>query len=298
MRAGLCYAALLAVLLAAPAGAMDIKVENFAGKITLVEGNDGLDVVSRGSEGSLELNTSSDMIRIDGGLNSKERNDACKGAGMSWNLTFNGRKSEGNTRLENYPDLRISVPAGTDLEIEDSNVELTSEVDLGKVMLDLGGCFDVVLADMGDVKLDRSGSGDFDAGRVGRLEIEKSGSGDTSFQSAESLDLEASGSGEFEIGEVNGPVSIDKSGSGDIEIKSVNGNVRVEKSGSGDVEIYGGFAEDLVVDNSGSGDVDVDAAVGNAKINASGSGDIYVESISGSVEKSISGSAEFKRGDD
>lgn len=298
MRAGLCYAALLAVILAVPAGATDIKVENFAGKITLVEGNDGLDVVSRGTEGSLELNTSGDMIRIDGGLNSKERNQACKGAGISWNLTMNGRKSEGNTRLEDYPDLRISVPAGSNLEIDDSSVELTSDVDLGETSLDLAGCFDVVLADTGDLKLDRSGSGSFDAGRVGRLDVEKSGSGDMTFAAAESLDLEASGSGEFEIGAVSGHVRIEKSGSGDTEIGSVNGNVRVEKSGSGDVEINGGFAEMLTIENSGSGDVDIDAAVGTASINASGSGDIYVKSISGSVQKSISGSADFKRGDD
>lgn len=298
MRAGLCYAALLAVILAVPAGATDIKVENFAGKITLIEGTDGLDVVSRGSEGSLKLNTSGDMIRIDGGLNSKERNEACKGPGISWDLNWNDRESKGNTRLEDYPDLRISIPAGSNLEIDESSVELTSDVTLGNVTLDLAGCFDVVLADTGDLKLDRSGSGDFTAGRVGRLEVDKSGSGDLVFEASDSLELEASGSGEFEIGAVNGPVRIEKSGSGDVEIDSVNGNVRVDKSGSGDIEIYGGTVEELMIENSGSGDVDVDAAVGNATIDASGSGDIYVDSISGSVEKSVSGSAEFKRGDD
>ncbi|MEL6686682.1 MAG: DUF2807 domain-containing protein [Pseudomonadota bacterium] len=298
MRAAVGYAVLLAAVLAVPADAMDVKIENFVGTVTLVKGNDGLDVVRRGSEGSLDFSTNGEAIHIDGGLSSKERNQACNYGGLSWDLSLNGRESKGNTRLRDYPELRISMPEGSSLEIDDSALELTSEVALGKVDLDVSGCFDISLQDTGDLTLNKSGSGEFEAGSVGKLDIDKSGSGDLTFESASAVYFDASGSGEFEIGDVDGPITIDKSGSGDVEIASANGDVRVEKSGSGDVEIDGGNIPELTINNSGSGDVDVNASVGDAKVNASGSGDIYIESIRDLLYESLSGSAELRRGDD
>ena len=298
MRPAICYAALLAAVLASPAGAMDIKIENFVGNVTLVEGNDGLDVVRRGEEGALEVSTDGDVIHIDGGLTSKERNEACNYGGVSWNLSWNDRKSKGSTRLADYPELRISVPEGSNLKIKKSSILLTSDVDLGNVSLNISGCFDVNLQNTGDLDLDKSGSGEFEAARVGALDIEKSGSGDLSFVSADSVKLDVSGSGEFEIGDVNGSVRIEKSGSGDVDIDYINGDLRVEKSGSGDVEVRGGTIANLTIDNSGSGDVDVNAPVGDAQVNASGSGDIYIESIEDLLYESVSGSAKLRRGDD
>lgn len=298
MRAALAYAGLLAIVLVAPADAMDVKVENFVGKITLIEGSDGLDVISRGSEGDLEFSSNGEVIHIDGGLNSRERGEACNYGGISWDLNWNDKRTKGNTRLQDYPDLEISVPAGSNLTVDDSAVELTSAVSLGTVSLDVSGCFDIDLQDTGNLQIEKSGSGDFDAVRVGALDIEKSGSGDITIGSAMSLLFEASGSGEFEIGDIPGPVRIEKSGSGDVEIESVSGDVRVEKSGSGDVEINGGSVQQLTIGNSGSGDVDVNADVVDAHVTASGSGDIYIESISGVLHEQISGSADLRRGDD
>lgn len=289
--------ALLAALIGTPALATDITIENFVGKITIIQGNDGLDVIQNG-KGDLQYRQNGETITVDGGLNSKERGDACKGPGGSWNLSLGSWNSTGDTRLDDYPELEISVASGSDLTITRSAVEIVAEADLGETRLDVSGCFDIELADTASLTIDKSGSGDITAGSTGPTRIEKSGSGDIEIIEAASFDLEQSGSGDIDIEAVTGPVDIDKSGSGDVEIERLTGSLSVDKSGSGDVEVDGGEVSVLTVSNSGSGDVNVHADIGDAKINASGSGDIYVKSISGSLEKSISGSADLNRGDD
>ncbi|GLQ24406.1 hypothetical protein GCM10007853_22800 [Algimonas ampicilliniresistens] len=297
MKYSILTGALLSATLMTPAFATDITVEDFVGKITIIDGNDGVEVVRNGKQ-SADYRENGDTIIIDGGLSRKQRDKACKGGGLSWDLDFNGRESKGNTKLQDYPEIRISVPRGSDLTIRDSFVRLDSQLALGVADLHLSGCFDANLADADEIILEKSGSGEITIGTVGSLKIEKSGAGDLEIEKADRFSLDQSGSGEVEIDRVDGPVEIEKSGSGDIEIGYIDGILRIDKSGSGDVEVDGGTIPELSVHISGSGDVQVHAAVGDAYIRASGSSDIYVKSISGSVDSSVSGSADFNRGDD
>lgn len=298
MRAGIVYAALLATVLAGPTFAADVTISNFAGKVTIVQGNDGLDVIRNGSEGDLDYSTNGDRIRIDGGLTRKQRGKACDHGGISWDLEWNNRRSEGDTRLKDYPELEISIPTGSTLTVEDSYIRLDADVDLDRAVLDMGGCFDARFQDAGEMSLNKSGSGDFSARAIGSLMVEKSGSGDLEFASADSFVLGQSGSGEVEIGPISGPVRIEKTGSGDVEVESVNGDVYVHKSGSGDIEIDGGRIGQLEIHNSGSGDVDIDAPAQDADVSASGSGDVYVRSVSGVLHHNVSGSGDFNLADD
>lgn len=288
----------LTSLVAAPALATDIKIQDFVGKITIVQGNDGVEVTDAGSKGGLDFSDGRSGINIDGGLSESQRNKACNGGGMSFNLDWNGNQKSGDTRLKDYPKLRISVPAGSNLTVEDSSVYIIAEVDLDTADLDLSGCFDVILADVNSIELDKSGSGDVSAQKVGSLIGDKSGSGDIELDEVDVFDLEQSGSGDIEIDVVTGQFDLEKSGSGDVEIDSIEGDLTVEKSGSGDIEVDRGDIPNLSIQNSGSGDVDINAAVGNAVIRSSGSGDVYLESVSGSLDQQSSGSSDFRRGDD
>lgn len=296
-KRAIILAALMTSAMVVPASAADITIENFVGKITIVDGNDGVEVVRSGDD-PVDFRDGRGEIMIDGGLSDRERRDACDGSGMSWNLDFGGRSSQGNTRLEDYPELIISVPNGSDLTIRDSSLKLDSKVDLGTADIDVGGCFDLKIDSADRVTLDKSGSGEVEIGTAGTLKIDKSGSGDIEVGRADSFELDQSGSGDVDVDSVDGPVIIEKSGSGDIEFGQVDGDFEVDKSGSGDVDVQAGTIPELSVRNSGSGDVEIDAAVGDAYVRASGSSDVYVKSISGSVDESTSGSSDFTRGDD
>lgn len=293
----LLLAALLTSAMVAPASATDITIKNFVGKVTVIEGTDGLDVVRDGKE-AIDFRDSSKDIYIDGGLNQKERDEACDGSGVSWNLDFGNRKSQGNTKLEDYPELLISVPNGSNLTIEDSALQLDAAVTLGDADIDVGGCFDLTLAEADSVRLMKSGSGDIEIGSARTIDIDKSGSGDVEIGDVDRFELEQSGSGDVDIDRINGAMSVEKSGSGDIDIGTIDGNFSVEKSGSGDIDLADGTVPKLTVRNSGSGDVDIYAAVGDAYVRASGSGDVYVKSISGDLDETTSGSSDFSRGDD
>jgi len=296
-RTTLLLAALMTSAMVVPASAADITIANFVGMVKIVDGNDGVEVV-RAGEKPADYRDTRDEIFIDGGLSDKARSKACEGGGISWNLDFGGRGSEGNSRLEDYPKITISVPSGSSLTIQNSALQLDSQVDLGAADIDVGGCFDINVESADELILNKSGSGDVEIGTVGRLKIDKSGSGDVDVKLVSSFELDQSGSGDVDIDQVDGPVMIEKSGSGDIDIGRVDGSFSVDKSGSGDVDVNGGAISDLSVRNSGSGDVDINAAVGDAYVRASGSSDVYVKSISGSVDESTSGSSDFRRGDD
>jgi hypothetical protein len=290
-------AALMTSAMVVPASAASVTIQDFVGKVTIVTGTDGLDVVRDGKK-PITIGGSADEIFIDGGLSQKARNKACGGSGMSWNLDFGGHKSDGNTRLDDYPELLISVPNGSDLTITESSLHLDSQVELNDADLGVGGCFDITIEAADTLRLEKSGSGDIEIGTAGTLTIEKSGSGELEIDQTGTFDLHQSGSGDVEIDSVDGAVSIEKSGSGNIDIGSLTGSLNVEKSGSGDIDISDGTIPNLSIQNSGSGDVEINADVDDAYVRASGSGDVYIQSISGRLDEATSGSSDFTRGDD
>jgi hypothetical protein len=139
-----------------PAFAADITIRDFAGRITLVEGTDGVSVDQVGRYPA-DFSSNRDSIVVDGGLSSKQRDKACRGeSGLV--VRINGRDRVPDKRLRDYPALTIAVPQGSTLTVRDSTIRFLSEVDLSTADIDMGGCFDIRLANVDDLRLDKSGS--------------------------------------------------------------------------------------------------------------------------------------------
>ena len=293
MRAALSLAAGVASLLATPALATDIVVKDFVGKITVNEGAPDMDV----KRSHPKLDTSmGETIRIDGGIEKPYKTKVCDyGSGL--NIVINGRDRGLERRLEDYPNIELSVPEGASLTVENSWVWLDAEdVTLARADLDVGGCMPLGFGDILEADISKSGSGDITAGQVGSLTLSKSGSGDVEIDDVGTFKLSQSGSGELDIGRVGVSADIKKSGSGDVEIGEITGPLTISKSGSGDVDVGGGMIPDLSISKSGSGDVDIAADVVDADLRSSGSGDIDVVRVTGDLVQRSSGSSEISVG--
>lgn len=264
-------------LTAGPALATDIKIAEFIGEISVVEGKAGIEVIRAGKH------------NFERG---QDGNDLYVFSDKDWNDIKSVCRNRPS--LADYPKLRISVPKGSNLFIDQGFVDLDVRTDLDRADLQLGGCFQTRLRDVNALYLDQSGMGDVEIGDTKTLDIRKSGRGGIKVASASQLFLDKSGTDDVCIGPVAGPVTIDRSGTGLVEIASVSGDVRIEQSGSGDVTIKGGRVADLDVNVSGSGDIKIDAPVRNAVVSASGSSKVDLKSVSGTVRKDTSGSAKLR----
>ena len=226
--------------------------------------------------------------------------------------------------LEDYPTVKLRVPAGTDLLIEDTVLHLTagdlaSNVEIGGSHVE-GVLGDLASADIGihgsgdisvgnvaeELAINIHGSGDFDAGNAGALSASIHGSGDISLRDIDgpatarihgsgditfgdidgAIDVETHGSGDVLAGVVSGGASAKSHGSGDLSLKSISGPASFSQHGSGDVEIGGGRAENLKVRIAGSGDFDFGGLATNPDVTANGSGDAHIARHEGTVRTS------------
>ena len=113
-------------------------------------------------------------------------------------------------------DLKVSVPAGTELKAKLASADLIVDVALGRFSCSVGAG-DVKVGNVeSDVEL-HSASGDIRVGRIG---------GDAKVAVA---------SGDIRIDEIHGDATI-KSGSGDIEVAQANGRCEC-KTASGDIVV-------------------------------------------------------------
>ena len=178
----------------------DLQVEAGAGRL-VVSGSEGTDVIrvsatlcasDRERLEALEVVLDGDRIRTD---------------------YPNQRWGWGN----NYAriDLEIEVPAGTNIDVEDSSGSLT-------------------IYGVGDIEL-KDGSGNIHIENVGSVLLED-GSGSLRILDA-SGDVEVrDGSGSMTIHGVAGSVLIED-GSGSIEVETVGGSVRIDEVGAGGVSV-------------------------------------------------------------
>lgn len=146
-----------------------------------------------------------------------------------------------------------------------------------------------------DIDIDKSGIGSIEIGDTnGNISAKQSGSGDLTTGNVKDIDLNLSGSGEVFIKDVNGDIELLKSGSGDVSIESVESNVvNVRSSGSGDFFAKEGNASLLKVDKNGSGDFVFDGKAGGASIENNGSGDVELGLVDDFVKRESSGSGEI-----
>jgi hypothetical protein len=163
----------------------------------------------------------------------------------------------GGSGLEAYADLRIEVPAGTDITVHNAVGRVDAEGLRANLELDIHSGPLTAIDITGNVSLD-TGSGSVTARTIrGELEID-------------------TGSGSVDVNDVAGPVVIIDTGSGGVEGGGIDAD-RVEvDTGSGGITLEGVSAPDVTLDTgSGSVEVSLMEAVENLEIDT-GSGRVTV----------------------
>jgi hypothetical protein len=246
------------------------------------------------------------------------------GAGRSISMQ-NGENEAFNAMLENYPEVVVTAPSGTDFTVGDSALRLRGEGTAGTVEIDdtiyviadlgdarraligvhgpgrigLGdveealeagvhGSGDILFGRAGSAQLKVHGSGDIEGSEViGRTEASVHGSGDIQIgRFGGGLEASVHGSGDIDAGEVEGPLSASVHGSGDIVSAKVNGPVEASVNGSGDIDLGSGEAPRFRASVNGSGDIVFGGTAFDPRLNTSGSGNIEINSASGQISAS------------
>ena len=317
MKHIIALAALSAALMSAPAFADEqqtLLIKNFIGTVSITT-DDSFSV--SGDTGDISEKSDNGLI-IDG--NQTIDNTKCKSSGGTINISV-GKKNwfkqfGGYKDLKDYPNIDITVPEDTHLEITDSVIFGTGE-DFGSVDAHIISCGSLEIGDVsGPLDMKISGSGDFAAGDVRAANLRISGSGDAAIGDMEEAIIKVSGSGDLEGGSIIGPAKITATGSGDIEIDSIagglvyegrgssdfslgqiDGRASISLTGSGDVQIDKGYIPELLLTSRGSSEFDFSGSAGDVTVVTSGSGEVDIDDATGTREVKTSGSAEVKIGD-
>jgi len=191
--------------------------------------------------------------------------------------------------------VRIVVPKGTDLNVED----LIGDATIGDTMGPLRFEATATKARIGTVtsaKISMDGSGRVDIAEVkGPLDLDIAGSGKVTVGPAREVNADIAGAGDAALGPIARGIDLDIAGSGDVTAASVNGPVHIDIAGSGSVKIAGGEADPLHVDIMGSGNFTFGGVAVDPHISALGSGSVKLKSYRGKL--SSEGMANVKVGD-
>jgi DUF4097 and DUF4098 domain-containing protein YvlB len=176
-----------------------------------------------------------------------------------------------------YVDLRIALPAGSNLAIRNSVGKVNGGDLEGTLSIDTGSG-DVQLASQsGQLGID-TGSGDVVVGAVrGETKI-STGSGDVVVRHFVGNGAIDTGSGNVTVQKVSaGKLTLD-TGSGDVTLQEGEAGRVVAKTGSGGVKVLSVELEDLTAE-TGSGDVTVQSSLAHTKrLSAeTGSGDVDIK---------------------
>jgi hypothetical protein len=192
-------------------------------------------------------------------------------------------------------DLRLTVPRGSDVAVED----FIGNAAIGDTMGNLDFSANATKSRIGKVKnakVELEGSGQVDLSQVmGPLNIEIDGSGKVNAGDVQSVHAELNGSGDAAIGQIHGPLHLEVAGSGSLTATKVTGPVHIEIAGAGSVKIADGVADPFKVEIAGSGDVFFGGVAVNPDISAFGSGKVKLHAIRGKLNSE--GMANVKIGD-
>lgn len=328
-------AALSAALISAPAFADDnqtLLIKDFIGTVSITTG-DSFSV--SGDTGDIN-ETSDNGLIIDGNqkinhVNCNRSGDGVKISTKKWRLFKRARDFKD---IKDYPNVDITVPQDTHLEIIDSVILGTGET-FESVDARIHSCGSLQIGDVrGLVKLRTSGAGKFTAGNIGTADLRVSGAGGVSFGNMGDAEVSVSGSGDVLLGDmetalikisgagnlkgghINGDAKISLSGSGDIAMDSlrgnlvyggsgasgfylnqINGDASVALSGAGDVEINGGTIPKLDINSSGGSRLVFNGTAGDVTVVSSGGGAVNIDKATGQSDVKASGGASVKIGD-
>ena len=142
-------------------------------------------------------------------------------------------------------DLRIEVPRGVRLEIEDGSGEIE-------------------IRDVGALRV-KDGSGNLEIdGVTGDVEVDD-GSGGLRVRDVRGGVTISDGSGEIDVEQITGSLTVDEDGSGEITARDVGEAVHVRRDGSGTIRVAG-VGGDFIVDRDGSGGISSRGVKGAVRI--------------------------------
>ncbi len=303
-------------------GAKALEISDFIGSVEIAASGDKIMVALTDGEKDFPviIDQSGDLVTVRG-EKPLSKNKISRQIG--WRSGNDGLRSY----VAKYPKLKILVPKGAAVDIDDSftvvrggDIDGDLAIDSGYVIADFGDVksADISIHSAGDVTLgavrkaldlEIHGSGNFAAVSAGETDVEVHGSGDvrlgdiagsTSIEIHGSGDFQATaikgdfdasihGSGDIETGKIARGADLSIHGSGDIELAEVNGPTQIQIAGGGDIEVAKGRAEDLDVRINGSGDFDFGGVSTNLSAVISGSGQVSVAKNEGTFDASGDG---------
>jgi hypothetical protein len=256
-----------------------LRIEDLVGTVT-VDVKDGPMSVEvsgdRNRVSHLEVNIEGNVLAIDG-ENSGEGNSV-----WDWKNWFNF--SDESRRATNNLFVRVSVPKGTEVKVDD----LVGNATIGDTegVLRFGAA--ATTAHIGRVKeahIDVGGSGKIYVTQVdGPLHLDVGGSGKITVGPTDEVFADIAGSGDVTLGPIAKGLKLDIAGSGDVSAPRVNGPVHVEIAGSGSVKIADGVANPLHVEIMGAGNFIFGGNAVDPHIEAMGSGTVKLKSYTGKMD--------------
>jgi hypothetical protein len=175
-----------------------------------------------------------------------------------------------------WADLRIAMPARTDLAVKNMVGAVDGGNLEGKLLVDTGSGDVKIASFAGGLTVD-TGSGDVKIGSVKGETSVDTGSGDVTLARLVGNGSVDTGSGDVRVERVSaGKLAID-TGSGDVTVRDGAAVKLVADTGSGGIEVIGVDVEELAAD-TGSGDVTVATSLAKARrvMIDTGSGDISI----------------------
>lgn len=317
LAAGLCAAFVGQALAADAADAPTIRIRNAAVRVVVVpEARSDIQVRVAKANPKLPLyvSVSNDGVIVDGRLHTWFLQ--CRGHGAGLRVrTLN----QGDFSYDELPQLVIETPmdvrvvtggpgaggavTGAVGRASSLSLELGACGDWtvanvgGQLSVGLGGSGDVATGAAGSARLSISGSGRVRTQALaGDLSARVSGSGEVDVARAGKADVAVSGSGDVRLGDLSGGLRADITGSGDLKVERLAGDFDANVSGIGDIKVRDGQVGAMRTHISGSGDVDFGGAAQSLEAAISGRGDVSVRSVTGNVDKRISGAGEVHIG--
>ncbi len=254
-------------------GVNDILIENFTGRLEVSVGGNQTRITMQQGDASFQFEAMLDGETLSlAGEDRPQNYDLHRE--INWRRYGDNAFSE---FLEDYPVLKIAVPEGVAIELDDA-ITIASIGNLNGALIIGGGYVDAVVGDVTSAKVSVHSAGDISLGEVRDTLIASiHGSGDITAESASASALSIHGSGDISIGDISGDAKLKIHGSGDIDTGNIDGEVLAAIHGSGDI-------------SSGKVTKGGDIAI-------YGSGDISMRSINGPVEASINGSGNIEIAD-
>jgi hypothetical protein len=269
--------------------ASSLRVEDVVGNVhvNVQDGPMRVDVSgSRQMISGVTLKTDGGVLHIQGG----EFDNVNVWDWKKW-FDFSNIQDQRNGKLF----IKVTVPRGTEVRIEDTIGDTTIGDTFGKVHLETTAG-NASVGRTSEAHIEMNGSGKASIGDVqGDLHLEIAGSGHLVGHNAGHVHAEIAGSGDAVMDSIATGVGIDITGAGDFTAQRVNGPVKVDIAGSGNVKIADGLANPLHVDILGAGDFRFGGLAVDPRISAMGSGNVKIKAYKGTFKND--GMADVQIGD-